>query len=227
MQLAEVGHARVGGERGLAIDERLKRAVGGAVAAQLHVRVHQHRVGVGGQGSGAMGGQPVAQTGPEVMARQGQGAQPGERLDVVRVAVQAGAQGLLGAGIEGGVAGLAHPLDVGQPEGGVARGGRGGPDGGLEGGDPGLGGGAGHQRSPAGLDRRRAPRVGRAGQQAERQQARGEGQDHGDGGEAKPRGEAHRALRARGGAPGGAPPRSRPVRTGSPPGCPGAWARPA
>src|SRR5439155_25358091 len=61
VQLAEIGDARVGGEGGLAVDERLQRAVGVAVAAQLDVRVHQDRVRVGGQRGGAVGGQPVAQ----------------------------------------------------------------------------------------------------------------------------------------------------------------------
>ena len=73
VQLAEVGHARVGGEVRLQVDHALERAAGRGVAAELDLGVDDHAVAGGRPGRGARRGLAEAQAAAEVVARERQG----------------------------------------------------------------------------------------------------------------------------------------------------------
>ena len=100
-QLAQVGDAGVGGEVGLAVDHRLQLALGLVVAAELDQRVDAH------EGADRAGAAAQLERAAEVV--------PGERqLTRGREAVRRArcAQHALGPRVEGGIAGVAHALQV-------------------------------------------------------------------------------------------------------------------
>ena len=170
MQLAEVGHARVGGQVGLAVDHLLQGPAGLRVAPELDEgvddgaerRVHRRRQRAGAQG--------VAQAGPEVVARELERAALGQRAGVGRAQRERAVDGALGARVEARVAGLAHLLQVraGQQRPAVGALGRG-ADGGLQDGDALVGRRIGR--------RRRRQRGGCLGGGGRRAAARGEDED--------------------------------------------------
>ena len=108
VQLAQVGHPRVGREVGLQVRQPLQRAAGVAVAAELDERVDRHRQR--GQPGLRAAGEP--QPAREVVAREREAAEGDERVGVARLACQHAAQQQLGALVEGDVAGLPHALQV-------------------------------------------------------------------------------------------------------------------
>ena len=83
VQLAEVGHARVGGEVGLAVDHLLQRAAGLGVAPELDEGVDDGAEGLDDRRRQRAGAQRVAQAGPEVVARELERAALGQRAGVV------------------------------------------------------------------------------------------------------------------------------------------------
>ena len=108
VQLAQVGHARVGREVRLQVREPLQRPPRVAVAAELDERVDRHRQR--GQPGLRAAGEP--QPAAEVVAREREAAEGDERVGVARLAGQHAAQQQLGALVEGDVAGLPHALQV-------------------------------------------------------------------------------------------------------------------
>ena len=108
VQLAQVGHPRVGREVGLQVRQPLQRAARVAVAAELDERVDRHRQR--GQPGLRAAGEP--QPAREVVAREREAAEGDERVGVARLARQHAAQQQLGALVEGDVAGLPHALQV-------------------------------------------------------------------------------------------------------------------
>ncbi len=85
-QLAQIGDARVRAEVGTEIDHRLDGLDRLVVAAELHLGVADHPVGrgvVGSEGAGLLA--PIESRG-ELVASQGQRAEPDHRVDVVAVA---------------------------------------------------------------------------------------------------------------------------------------------
>ena len=75
MQLAEVGHARVGGEVRLEVDHRCSVALGGAVAAELDLRVDEHGVAAHDVGRRRAARRGRAQAAAEVVAGERERAQ--------------------------------------------------------------------------------------------------------------------------------------------------------
>ena len=111
-QLAQVGHAGVGREAGLDVDEPLKHAAGLVVAPQLDERVDDHRQRprrLRRERAGAPAGDRAR---PEVVATQGERSLADRRRDVAAVAGERLAVGLLRPGVVRVVAGLADLLQV-------------------------------------------------------------------------------------------------------------------
>ena len=103
MQLAQVRDPRVGGEVRLAVDHRLQLALGVVVAAELDERVDAHERALRcRRGAPSTSAPPkswrASASSPAVASAVGRARRP---------------QDALGAGVEGRVAGLAHPLQVG------------------------------------------------------------------------------------------------------------------
>ncbi len=87
MQLAEVGHARVGGEAGLEVDHLLERSLGGVVAPQLDLGVDEHGEGRERAGRHTSGGLAVGQGSAEVVASERKGAHSDASVEIARVAL--------------------------------------------------------------------------------------------------------------------------------------------
>ena len=123
-QLAQVGHARVGGQVRLGVEQLLERALGGAVAAQLDLRVGD--LGQRGDETGheSLRLPPAPQLLGEVVSQPGERAGAQHGVDVAGVAPERGAEAASGAGVEARVAALACSLEIGLAESGVDAGAR-------------------------------------------------------------------------------------------------------
>ena len=107
VQLSQVGHPRVGGEVRFAVDHPLQLALGVLVAAELDERVDADRAA-----DAPRARRPSASAPAEVVA----GAARARRRCASAVGRARRAEHALGAGVEGRVAGLARPLQVGGGE---------------------------------------------------------------------------------------------------------------
>ena len=157
MELAEVRHAGVRRQRGLAVDELLERALGLAVAAQLDERVDQDRVRgdrVGLERAGPLG---EPQRAAEVVPSGGERGGRDQLGRVLGAARERTAQHAVGAHVEAGVAGLARLLQVRAGELRLER--RAAAHGGLEALDLGVGARIGADGAVEAGRRRRARRA--------------------------------------------------------------------
>ena len=181
MQLAEVGDPRVGREVGLAIDHLLQGLLGLRVAPELDEGVDLGAERLDDRGRQRTRAQGVAQAGAEVVARELERAALGQRAGVVGAQRQGAVDGALRAGVEAGIAGLAHLLQVraGQQRPAIGALGRG-LDGGLQDADALVGRRVGRRRGRQdggrGGGRRRAAMSG----EDEDGKGDGEGRDEAD-----------------------------------------------
>ena len=178
-ELTEVGRPGQAGQRGPAVEHPLEVVGGGVVAAELDLGVDHHPQRLRRGGVEAVGPATEVEGRGEVMAAEGQQAQPGEGGGTVGRQGVAAVEGLSGPGEVGRVRGLPSPDEVGLAQSGeqsrvVGRGTK-----------PGLEVGHGGLR---GRGRARRRRCGRAVAPGQREPAEGEthGPGHGEGGQHPP-----------------------------------------
>ena len=115
-QLAAVGDARVGGEARAEPVHRVKCLESLWVAAELDVRVADHAERPGRVGVELARLLPEREGVAEAVAGERQRAEPADGEVVLRVEGDGAAQHVFGARVPGGIARLARPLLVGEPE---------------------------------------------------------------------------------------------------------------